>query len=83
LINIKDGEKTEKGKRLYLYPNKFNIYRCSKGIKKPPEYWYYSSDETKLDCLTDCTKTYNKEVEIILDDGKTLYLNYMQYNKIK
>jgi hypothetical protein len=82
LINIKDGQKTEKGKRLYLYPSGFNIYRISKGIKKPSVKWYFTDSEKQLH-LTDYSKTYDKETEIILENGKKLYLNYMQYNKIK
>lgn len=38
---IADGDGTPKrvlkGARLQLYPSKFNLYRCSKGIKKPSE----------------------------------------------
>lgn len=34
-----------KGARLYMYPPKFNLYRCSKGIKKPivEELSYYQA----------------------------------------
>lgn len=35
LTNIKDGEKTKKGARLHLYPSGINIYRASRGMKKP------------------------------------------------
>lgn len=35
LINIKEGETTKKGARLYLYPPQHKLYRASKGIKKP------------------------------------------------
>ena len=41
LKTITDGDGTPKrilkGARLQLYPPKFNLYRCSKGIKKPSE----------------------------------------------
>lgn len=35
LINIKEGEKTKKGARLYLYPPQHKLYRKSKGIQEP------------------------------------------------
>ena len=34
-IELKKPKKFIKGGRLYLYPPKFNLYRCSRGIKKP------------------------------------------------
>jgi len=35
LTNIKEGEETKKGQRLYLYPPGMNIYRCSRNVKRP------------------------------------------------
>lgn len=35
LINIKDGDNTKKGARLYLYPPQHKLYRCSRGIIQP------------------------------------------------
>lgn len=34
-IKLKEPKKFIKGGRLYMYPPKFNIYRFSRGIKKP------------------------------------------------
>lgn len=34
-VELKKPKKFIKGGRLYLYPPKFNLYRCSRGIKKP------------------------------------------------
>jgi len=34
-ITLKEPKKFIKGGRLYMYPPKFNLYRCSRGIKKP------------------------------------------------
>lgn len=34
-IKLKEPKKFIKGGRLYMYPPKFNLYRCSRGIKKP------------------------------------------------
>lgn len=50
LINIKDGEETKKGARLYLYPPNHKLYRFSKGIKKPEsEYMTYEEATKDLD----------------------------------
>lgn len=35
LTNLKEGEETKKGQRLYLYPPGMNIYRCSRNVKRP------------------------------------------------
>ena len=37
-IKLKEPKKFIKGGRLYMYPPKFNLYRCSRGIKKPKKY---------------------------------------------
>ena len=81
LTNLKDGKKTKKGKRLNLYPNKFNLYRCSKGIKKPTIKWYFTADLLKIKDLDGFKKTYSKVKIIELENGQTLQLNYLQYNK--
>lgn len=54
-INEIDGEqlkvpkKVLKGARMVLYPPKFNLYRISKGIKKPPiEMMTYSEAKEKI-----------------------------------
>ena len=47
LINIKDGEQTKKGARLYLYPPNHKLYRASKGIKKPECVYMKYSEAVK------------------------------------
>ena len=66
-----------KGARLGLYPPKFNLYRCSKGVKKPSvEYMKNSEAEKKVGSVQ---PTYEKTVAI--DDGHFSNLfNYRQYN---
>lgn len=79
-----DGDKKYyiKGARLSLYPANFNMYRCSRGIKRPVEY---------MDCLESAEKkvsagtlTYEKTVEIIdLDNDFQTVINSRQYNMIR
>ena len=44
-----DGDKKYyiKGARLSLYPANFNMYRCSRGIKRPVEYMDYLENAEK------------------------------------
>lgn len=57
-IKVVDDEKGNqkrilKGARLQLYPSKFNLYRCSRGIKKPlEEYLELEQAEEKVSAAT-------------------------------
>ena len=79
-----DGDKKYyiKGARLSLYPANFNMYRCSRGIKRPVEYMdYLESAEKKVSAGT---LTYEKTVEIIdLDNDFQTVINSRQYNMVK
>ena len=79
-----DGDKKYyiKGARLSLYPANFNMYRCSRGIKRPVEYMdYLESAEKKVSAGT---LTYEKTVEIIdLDNDFQTVINSRQYNMIR
>lgn len=72
-IKLKEPKSFIKGGRLYLYPPNFNLYRCSRGIKKPvKEYWQYSVIKEKAGLtlptyskgikLTDTDNTYNNSI---------------------
>lgn len=66
-----------KGARLSLYPPKFNLYRCSKGIKKPDiSYMKNSEAEKKVGSVQ---PTFEKTVAISEGDFSNLF-NYRQYN---
>lgn len=39
-IKLKEPKSFIKGGRLYMYPPKFNLYRISRGIKKPTKEFY-------------------------------------------
>lgn len=67
LTNIKDGEETKKGARLYLYPTGHQLYRCSKGIKKPESEYlpYYKAKEK----VGSAKSTFTTTVSVTTDNG--------------
>lgn len=78
LINIKDGEKTKKGARLYLYPVGHQLYRFSKGIIKPQsEYMTY--DEAKEKTSSD-KLTFSKTISVTTNTGFSNIIHYEHYN---
>lgn len=75
-----NGKKYIKGARLYLYPTGFNLYRTSKGIKKPivEEMEYIKAKEK----VTGDTMTYEKN--IMLEDGEfKKHIRYEYYNTVR
>lgn len=71
-----------KGARLSLYPANFNMYRCSRGIKRPVEYMDYLENAEKK--VSAATLTYEKTVEIIDSDNDfQTVINSRQYNMIR
>lgn len=74
-----DNKMYVKGARLHMYPEGLNIYRTSRGIKKP-ERKKMTYDKAKEYAGAD-TLTYSKTIEIALPDSKTNILSYEYYNK--
>ena len=68
-----------KGARLSLYPPKFNLYRTSRGIKKPvKEYMTYKQAKEKIGLDQ---PTYSKSVKLTDTDGKfSNKITYEHYN---
>lgn len=67
-----------KGARLHYYPSGMNIFRCSRGIKKPEKYTAFYKDLNKnmLGRLS-----YKNSVNLINDDlNKTMTIQYEYYN---
>lgn len=61
-IKLKEPKSFIKGGRLYMYPPKFNLYRISRGIKKPKkEYYSYHVAKEKIGCTK---PTYSKGIKI-------------------
>ena len=74
-IKLKEPKSFIKGGRLYMYPPKFNLYRISRGIKKPKkEYYSYHVAKEKIGCTK---PTYSKGIKIFdLDnsfDNRIIY----------
>lgn len=81
LTNIKDGDKTAKGARLYLYPKGHQIYRFSKGIKIPiPEIMSYEDAKNKV---KRGRLTFQNTFKIIDNDEKFINLIHKEYYNLK
>lgn len=72
LVDEKTGKKC-KGARLYLYPSGMNLYRCSRGIKKPQ----IVAGDLGLD---EKNKVYENEFEITRDEEVVNRVVIKQYN---
>lgn len=68
-----------KGARLRLYPPGFNLYRSSKGVKRP-EIWQTTEAEAQ-EMVHDTPLTYEKTISVT-DEAGTIknIINYRQYN---
>lgn len=64
-----------------MYPTKFNIYRCSRGVKRPTIEKMYEKEAQKK--VSAATLTYEKTIQITDDDGFNNVLNYRYYNMKK
>lgn len=70
-----------KGARLFFYPTNFNIFRHSRGIKKPDTYQTTETEAMKE--LGGAVLTYEKTIQLS-DDGKVINtINYRHYNALK
>ena len=71
-----------KGARLHLYPPGFNLYRASRGVKRP-EVMQMAEWEAQ-EIIGTAQLTYEKTVRISDGQGQTVnVINYRQYNKAK
>lgn len=75
------GKKYIKGGRLHFYPAKFNIYRTSRGIKRPEiEEMTLRSAKRKV---SGATKTFEKTVKLMNDDNFETVIHTQYYNKVR
>lgn len=71
-----------KGGRLHMYPPKFNIYRCSRGIKKPVVSYEIEKEAQKK--VSAATLTFEKTIELSDSDSQfSNTINYRHYNLIR
>ena len=81
-VEVKGQQKKAivKGARLKLYPPSFNLYRCSRGVKRP-EVCQVMEQEAQAE-VSGMPLTYEKTISIT-DEGGTLrnIINYRTYTK--
>lgn len=71
-----------KGARLNLYPSGFNLYRCSRGVKRPQVYQVTEAEAMEI--VGAAPLTYEKTVSITDGAGEVRnIINYRQYNKAR
>lgn len=78
-----DGKKVKKhfakGARLHMYPCGMNLYRCSRGIKKP-ETVKMEYGEVKKSVVGSATPNYTRTIELSQDEKVINSITYEQYN---
>ena len=71
-----------KGARLHMYPPKFNLYRASRGIKKPVVSYEIEKEAQKK--VSAATLTFEKTIELSDSDSQfSNTINYRHYNLIR
>ena len=85
-IELDDGSKKSKsyikGARLHMYPPQFNIYRFSRGIKKPTVYYQMENDVQKK--VSAATLTFEKTIQLNdIENDFEKTINYRYYNRIR
>ena len=78
-IKLKEPKSFIKGGRLYMYPPKFNLYRISRGIKKPKkEYFSYHMAKEKVGLQL---PTYSKAIQLTdIEENFSNKIIYEYYN---
>ena len=80
-VDEKTGKKYIKGGRLHFYPSNMNLYRTSRGVKRPvTEEMYYDEAEKRV---SGAIKTFSKTVKLVTDDDLEIIINTQYYNKIR
>ncbi len=81
LAESKDKRKAViKGARLKLYPPGFNLYRYSRGVKRP-EVWQTTEREAQAE-ISGMPLTYEKTIAVTDEDGTFRnIINYRTYTK--
>ena len=71
-----------KGARLHLYPPGFNLYRCSRGVKRPEVLHMTEGEAQKI--IGAAPLTYEKTIAVTDSEGQTVnIINYRQYNRAR
>lgn len=81
--STKDGKSKRiiKGGRLGLYPAGMNVYRCSRGVKRPEEYWVETKEQRDELMEIDLTyKPYVRTYTAELENGMKVEIEKRYYN---
>ena len=84
-VEVNEGDKKVskailKGLRMVLYPPKFNLYRCSRGIKKPIVSYEREIDAQKK--ISAGTLTFERTIKLTdADSDYSNVINYRYYNR--
>lgn len=70
-----------KGARLCMYPSGFNLYSCSRGVKKP--VITKMNAETAEKKVSAATLTFERTLKLSDDTGFVKAINYRYYNSIR
>lgn len=71
-----------KGARLHLYPPGFNLYRCSRGVKRPEVLHMTEGEAQKI--IGTAPLAYEKTIAVTDSEGQTVnIINYRQYNRAR
>lgn len=83
VVATKSGSKAVvKGARLHLYPAGINLYRCSKGIKRPETY--SMTEREAQEYIGKASLVYEKTIEVVDKAGSIKNrIYYRQYNKMQ
>lgn len=84
-VEVNEGDKKVskailKGLRMVLYPPKFNLYRCSRGVKKPIVSYEREIDAQKK--ISAGTLTFERTIKLTdADSDYSNVINYRYYNR--
>ena len=83
LTESKNGEKAViKGARLKMYPAGMNLYRCSRGVKKPEIYQMTEEDAQEI--VKNSLLVYERTLAVTDATGKVANtIHYRQYNTVR
>lgn len=83
LTESKNGEKAViKGARLKMYPAGMNLYRCSRGVKKPEIYQMTEEDAQEI--VRNSLLVYERTLAVTDATGKVANtIHYRQYNTVR
>lgn len=86
-VEIEEGDKKVtkafvKGLRMVLYPPKFHLFRCSRGVKKP--IVSYESEKMAQKKISAGTLTFERTIKLTDNDSDYVnHINYRYYNLIR